>query len=115
MISSSGVFYGDLKDSPFKVNINGYTFYFSQKCKLDRFLNDIKVKVEWLNDSLSKRFKMPFDVFDLALFNLYSKVETRGFTYSYDGQYFDSPPTIKVYVVNQNKQSECELLGVNDD
>lgn len=77
-LSPYGVCY-DIKESPFTVDLNGYQFKFSSVKHLDSFKAKYKVKEEWLSDSLSRRFKMPVSADVLALFQLYSQVETRGF------------------------------------
>lgn len=73
-----GVCY-DLTRSPFKSTWGKYTFYFSSVKHKESFDGKLQVRIPWLNDSMSKRFKFDVDVSQIAVFQLYCQVETRGF------------------------------------
>lgn len=73
-----GVCY-DLTRSPFKTTWGNYTFYFSSIKHKESFDGKLQVRIPWLNDSMSKRFKFDVDVSQIAVFQLYCQVETRGF------------------------------------
>lgn len=77
-LTRSGICY-NLKDSPFRVEYKGFMFYFSSLAHRDNFAERVNGRVEWLNDSLSRRFHVRIDTGMLALFQLYMQVETRGF------------------------------------
>lgn len=108
MISDNGVYYGDLKDSPFNVMVGEYKFYFSQASKLNKFLKDLPVKIEWLNDSFNKRFHADFNFDDLAIFSTYERTETRGFCYSVDDVYFYHLPIFNCFCVHADSN---EVIG----
>ena len=76
-MSAHGVVY-DLPNSPFTCERNGILFRFSSERHLVKFMENVRKKEEWLNDSLSKRFHVNFDARILADFQLYYQVETRG-------------------------------------
>ena len=77
MPTKDGVFY-DMEHSPYKTMYGDYTFHFSSRKHLSSFLDKLTVRIEWLNDSLAKRFKFNIDARLIALFQLYFQVETRG-------------------------------------
>lgn len=77
-LTRHGVCY-NLEESPFFSEWYGYTFYFSSAKHKESFDAKLPVRIPWLNDSLSRRFKVRVDVDVLAVFQLYMQVETRGF------------------------------------
>lgn len=77
-LTRHGVCY-NLRESPFFSDWHGYRFVFSSQKHKESFDSKIPVRIPWLNDSLSRRFKMEIDVSSLAVFQLYNQVETRGF------------------------------------
>lgn len=77
MPSKNGVFY-ELSDSPYRALYGDYTFHFSSRKHQESFLDKLSVRVEWLCDSFSKRFKFEIDARLIAVFQLYFQVETRG-------------------------------------
>lgn len=74
----NGVYY-DVPRSPLCVSRNGYRYYFSSQTHLDKFLLKAPIKEEWLNDSMSRRFKFEFQISVIADMQLYMQIETRGF------------------------------------
>lgn len=77
MPTKHGVFY-ELSDSPYRALYGDYTFHFSSRKHQESFLDKLSVRVEWLCDSFSKRFKFEIDARLIAVFQLYFQVETRG-------------------------------------
>ena len=77
-VSPNGVCY-DLPNSPYTAVMRGYRFHFSTPKALNTFRTKAPEKIAWLNDSLSKRFRVNFRADLLALFQLYEKCETRGY------------------------------------
>ena len=76
-ISPHGVCY-DIENSPFAYERNGIVFRFSSERHLNKFMDNVSKKEEWLSDSLSRRFHVSVDASVLADFQLYYQVETRG-------------------------------------
>ena len=67
-------------DEPeFEAYFGDWVFRFSSMKHKERFCNLVQARVDWLSDSLSRRFKYPIDAAELAAFQLYQQVETRGF------------------------------------
>lgn len=67
-------------DEPnFSVYMGKWTFRFSSLKHRERFLSLVSDRVGWLSDSLSRRFHYAIDASELAVFQLYQQVETRGF------------------------------------
>lgn len=77
-LSRYGVCY-DLEVSPYSVTWGGWRFMFSSPSHADRFDKSIEKHIEWLNDSLSNRWTFHVRADEVAVFDLYRKVETRGF------------------------------------
>lgn len=73
-----GVVY-DLRNSPFTVQRNGLEYKFSSVKHREKFMNEVRIREEWLADSMSRRFKMDVRFDQLADLQLYRQVETRGF------------------------------------
>lgn len=97
----NGVYY-DVPRSPLCTVRNGYRYYFSSQTHLDKFLLKAPVKEEWLNDSMTRRFKFEFELDVVADMQLYMQIETRGF-YVVDEHSeldFRSPEELKVIVAN---------------
>lgn len=78
VLTRHGVCY-DLTNSPFYSGWRCFRFYFSSLNHKESFDSKLPVRIPWLNDSLSRRFKMNLDVAPVAVFQLYNQVETRGF------------------------------------
>lgn len=78
MPTKNGVEY-DLRRTPFYSAWREYTFYFSSATHLEKFEYRMQARIDWLCDSLSRRFHMEIDASVLAVFQLYMQIETRGF------------------------------------
>lgn len=76
-LTDSGVCY-DIKHSPFEVEHNGFIFKFSSITHKMKFIREMTKKEEWLNDSLSRRFKINIEIDIVADFQLYAQIEKRG-------------------------------------
>lgn len=107
MISKNGVCY-DLPDSPYKYEWRGMVFFFSTEHHRAKFIREIRAREEWLDDSLSRRFRVTVHLPILADIQLYSQVETRGFYIQTDGG-AEYRSATSVYVEANMKQ-----IGVND-
>lgn len=78
MANGYGVCY-DLRDTPYRVDYGGYTFCFSSANHERRFRENARIRVGWLEDSMSRRFHFHMTLPDVALFQLYRQIEQRGF------------------------------------
>lgn len=78
MQTKSGVVY-DIARSPFEFERHGMLYKFSSVSHRDKFIANVMIKEDWLNDSLSRRFKMNVDVRLLADLQLYRQIESRGY------------------------------------
>ena len=81
-ISPNGVAY-DVGDSPYSCFRNGLQFKFSSARHLEKFMTEVRIREEWLTDSMSRRFKVRVECAVLADLQLYMQIEKRGF-YIYD-------------------------------
>ena len=81
-ISPNGVAY-DVGDSPYSCYRNGLQFKFSSARHLEKFMTEVRIREEWLTDSMSRRFKVRVECAILADIQLYMQIEKRGF-YIYD-------------------------------
>jgi len=98
-ISRNGVSY-NLPTSPYKSYRRGYTFHFSTLAHLIKFESQAQGKEEWLSDSMTNRFHFLVDCSILALFQLYLKLEGRGFYVirESDNQVIDSVDSLALKV-----------------
>ncbi len=69
----------DLSDSPYNSTVGEFIFYFSTLAHKEKFDNNVDKKIDWLVDSLSRRFHVHVECGLLAMFQLYQQVEGRGF------------------------------------
>ena len=77
-LTRAGVCY-DLADTPYTAEWRGFTFYFSSYPHRRKFERELCKKLEWVNDSMSRRFHMGIDMSEVAAVHWYRMVETRGF------------------------------------
>ena len=78
VLTKNGICY-DLKNSPYFCSVGFYTFFFSSPAHLNKFKEGLEANREWLNDSMTRRFKFNMSLGVLADLSLYRKIETRGF------------------------------------
>lgn len=77
-LTRNGVCY-DLRETPYIYEWRGITYHFSSEGHRAKFIRDLRKKELWLDDSLSRRFKVTISMPILADLQLYTQVETRGF------------------------------------
>lgn len=93
-VSKYGVAY-DLASSPYVADCAGYVFHFSTMAHMRKFVNGVQSRIDWLNDSLSRRFHMTIIADEIAIMQWYSMCETRGFlVLAPDGKRFKCPENI---------------------
>lgn len=85
-----------LKFSPFKFKYLNAVFYFSSQPHLDKFIKMMNESQSSTNDSLSNRFKVKVDITGISIITLYSKIETRGFLISVEGEYIECQENLKL-------------------
>lgn len=92
----------DLSNSPFYTVRNDFKFYFSSIKHKEKFDREVEERELWLNDSLSRRFKVPIIADILADVQLYTMIEGRGFYI--EGSYFKytNPQQFKLIVRRDN-------------
>ena len=78
MPTKNGIEY-DLTRTPYSSTWECYTFFFSSATHLEKFEYRRQARIDWLCDSLSRRFHVEIDASVLAVFQLYMQIETRGF------------------------------------
>lgn len=69
----------DLSNEDYTSDWEEYTFYFSTMAHKEKFDADMQTRIDWLNDSLSRRFHYEVHADALAVFQLYKMIEGRGF------------------------------------
>lgn len=77
-VTAYGICY-NLDESPYWYRWGEYEFRFSSPSHMRKFVEQITVKRDWLNDSLSRRWKLNVSADVVAVLNLYRQVETRGY------------------------------------
>lgn len=78
MPTKNGIEY-NLNVSPYKCTWRGLEFFFSSAIHLQKFQDKLDTRIEWLNDSMSRRFHFSVEADYIAVIQLYCQVETRGF------------------------------------
>ena len=91
----------DLETTPWLVDLGNFTFHFSTPKHAEKFREQAYQKIEWLNDSMSRRFHVPCAFDHLALVQLYMQIEGRGFMVEYRGYVYRRPKDMLVatYIV----------------
>lgn len=69
----------NLNESPYIFHRRAFDYVFSSQNHLDKFAARIEQERKTLEKSLSKRFKLQINCYDLAAIKLYQKIELRGF------------------------------------
>ena len=69
----------DLRNTQWQALQGEFMFNFSTVGHRDKFLSEVQKRVDWLNDSMSRRFHVPCMFDDLAAIQLYMQLEGRGF------------------------------------
>ena len=98
MPTKNGVYY-DLRESPYAWSWDTLTFYFSSAKHLNKFKALVDARVEWMCDSMSRRFHVAVDAGMFAALQLYMQVETRGFlVHDAEGnRWYDCPGNITLH------------------
>lgn len=108
MVSKNGVCY-DLRESPYTLEWRGITYHFSSESHRRKYMLNVRERELWLNDSLSRRFRITVDLPYVADVQYYAMIETRGFyIITNDGAEYTAPH--QVYVTE-----DIGLVGVVDD
>lgn len=115
--TKNGVVY-NVGESDYKVLRNGYLFRFSSQKHKEKFIENVRIKEEWLCDSLSRRFKVKIDASLAADFQLYIQIETRGFHVEHveTGEVYKCHADVELVLVNEtiqncSKQYQNTMLG----
>lgn len=90
MPTKNGIEYR-LAESPYNCTWRGLVFFFSSALHLSKFQDKLNARIDWLNDSMTRRFHFSVEVDYIAALQLYCQVETRGFAI-YDesiGRWYD--------------------------
>lgn len=78
MPTKNGIEY-NLNVSPYKCTWRELEFFFSSALHLQKFQGKMETRIDWLNDSMTRRFHFSVEVDYIAVIQLYCQVETRGF------------------------------------
>ena len=106
MISKNGVCY-DLTKSPYMYEWRGMVYFFSSVKHKEKFVDNVRMKEEWVDDSLSRRFKCRVHLPILADIQLYTQVETRGFYIQSKCNEYENASSVYV-------EANMLLMGVED-
>lgn len=71
--------YNDLNHSPFILEIENHTFYFSSVFHRNKFKKEYKEYCKNENLKFNNRYKVDIDLTDAFMIAFYKKVENRGF------------------------------------
>lgn len=86
----------DLENTAWQAIIGEYRFCFSTMAHRDKFLSKVNGHIDWMNDSMTRRFHMPCSFHRLAMFQLYMQIEGRGFLVydEHEGCVYRSPTDV---------------------
>lgn len=93
--------YHNLDISPYDTQYGDWHFRFSTEKHQKKFETELAKHMDWLNDSISRRFHVKFDSGMLAPVSLYCRIEGRGF-YIYNkitGETYRNPNDVYMLVV----------------
>lgn len=109
--TKNGVVY-NVGESDYKVLRNGYLFRFSTQKHKEKFIENARIKEDWLCDSLSRRFKVKIDASLAADFQLYIQIESRGFHVENveTGEVYKCRTDVELALVNATTQNCSKLL-----
>ena len=106
-LTAHGVCY-DIRNSPFTHERHGLNFFFSSYTHMAKFRREVQKREEWLQDSLTRRFKCTMAIPEVAAIQLYTKIESRGFYITTaDGAEYTRPESICIMV-------DTRVIGVSD-
>ena len=71
--------YNDLKESPFKVDFEGFELYFSSAFHRNKFKKNINNYIKEETLKFQNRYKVNITMADVFIIAYYKKCETRGF------------------------------------
>lgn len=71
--------YNDLKESPFKVDFEGFELYFSSAFHRNKFKKNINNYIKEETLKFQNRYKVNITMQDVFIIAYYKKCETRGF------------------------------------
>lgn len=102
-----GVCY-DISRSPYTSSASGYEFRFTTRENKRDFDYGLVGHMKWLEDSMGRRFKFAFDLYEFALFDWYRRCESRGFSVLYIADMFEftSPDQVIVRGAVDHAQKE---------
>ena len=78
MKTSRGI-YLNLKESDYKCNLQGLTFYFSSKQYLEKFINNVENYINNETMKLKVKYNILISIDLLLMLSFYKKIEKRGF------------------------------------
>lgn len=71
--------YNDLRESPFVVEYEGFSLYFSSAFHKNKFKKNIDNYIKEETLKFQNRYKVRISMIDVFIFAYYKKCETRGF------------------------------------
>jgi hypothetical protein len=102
--------YHDIKETIFKFDTGVNTFYFSSELNMKKFRDKIIENRKRISDSLSNRFNMAIDNYNLSDVVLYRKIEKRGFLIMNEkGEILEWPNQIR-FVGDQLTKKQLPIL-----
>lgn len=110
-----GVCY-DIVNTPYTVETGGVVYHFATQKHADKFRLGLLARMEWLEDSLSRRFKIFCPGFGpLAAYQWYRICEPNAFCIEIDGEVETCPDALEfdgrqLRKIGSERQSEATML-----
>lgn len=93
--------YLDLKESEYKLNYNGLTYYFSSELYMNKFKNNVKQFIKEETAKIKAKYKINIYLDTMLTLSFYKKIEKRGFRVVYKENEKTIEITQDVLLVNQ--------------
>ena len=95
MITINGI-YNDIMESTYYSVQGKYKFYFSSPIYRQKFESRLKMYCDTEGKKLELKYHTPIDFDELLMFNLYEKIEKRGFRVEVDSAVLRESPLFQV-------------------
>lgn len=91
--------YYDPSKTPFRYSLEGFTFYFSSNCSMERYKRIVEERLDRGNLKLRSMYKVGGDFTLMLLLYYYKLAETRFFKVEYLGKEIEKEYNIKLEII----------------
>lgn len=91
----------NLNKSNYKILKGEFTFYFSSKFYLEKFINEVDEYVENESRKIGAKYKVDIDLINYFMVAFYSKIEKRGFLIKHNSTLIKNPKFCSLVFYNK--------------